>query len=248
MRGFANFEAYSSAVLEQLAVEGGMESKVTTEFSRNQLAPGLGVSFTFTQRAFELSEEDPIATPFEASDAIYLFALEEIIPDHPPTLDEVRARVVADFRRDQQLQAARDEATQFHESLKAAMAEGKTFEAACTELGQTIVEVPNVSLASRTLDGLTDRRITVSWLQDLAFSLEPGDVSEVSNTTEGAGILFLKDFVEADETKMNEELADFTKQLRQTRRSEAISEWLQQEMASVQMVTANSSEDTSSAN
>jgi len=248
MKGFANFEAYSSAVLEQLAVEGGQESKVTTEFSRNQLAPGLGVSFTFTQRAFELTEEEPIATPFEAPDAIYLFALEEIIPDHPPTLDEVRARVVGEFRRDQQLQAARDEATQFHESLKAAMAEGKTFEEACSELGQTIVEIPDFSLASRTLDGFTDRRITVSWLQDLAFSLEPGETSEVSNTTEGAGILYLKDFVEADETKMSEELADFTEQLRQTRRSEAISEWLQQEMASVQRATANSSEDTSSAN
>ena len=128
------------------------------------------------------------------------------------------------------------------------MAEGKTFEEACSELGQPIVEIPDVSLASRTLEGFTDRRITVSWLQDLAFSLEPGETSEVSNTTEGAGILFLKDFVEADETKMNEELADFTEQLRQTRRSEAISEWLQQEMASVQMVIANSSEDTSSAN
>lgn len=245
MQGFANYEAFSSAVLEQLAVEGGQESKVTTEFSRNQLAPGLGVSFTFTQRAYELTEEEPIASPFEAPDAIYLFALEEIIPDHPPTLDEVRARVVGNFRRDEQLQAARDEATQFQESLQAAMAEGKTFSEACSELGQTVVEIPNVSLASTTLEGLTDGRITVGWVQDMAFSMEPGEVSEVSNTTEGAGILYLKDFVEADETKMSEELEEFTDQLRRTRRSESIGEWIKQEMASIQMVTSESAQDTS---
>ena len=54
-------------------------------------------------------------------------ALEEIIPDHPPTLDEVRTRVIGDFRREQQLIAAREQANTIHEGLKAAMDGGKSF-------------------------------------------------------------------------------------------------------------------------
>ena len=101
MSGFAKFEAYSSGALEQLATEMDLQSQVTTEFSRNQLAPGLGVPFSFTQTAYQLTEEEPIASPLEASEAFFVMALEEIIPDHPPTLDEVRTRVTGDFRREQ---------------------------------------------------------------------------------------------------------------------------------------------------
>ena len=64
----------------------GVESTLTDGFTRNQLAPGLGAPYSLTQQTFELSEEAPIAPPIESQDALYLIALEEIIPDHPPTL------------------------------------------------------------------------------------------------------------------------------------------------------------------
>ena len=57
MGGLSKFEAYSSGALEQLANEMGYESKLTSEFSRNQLAPGLGAPFSFTHTAYELTEE-----------------------------------------------------------------------------------------------------------------------------------------------------------------------------------------------
>ncbi len=244
MRGFEQFEALSSAALEQLAAEQGVESTLTDGFTRNQLAPGLGAPYSLTQQTFELSEEAPIAPPIESQDALYLIALEEIIPDHPPTLDEVRPRVTSDFRRDKQLDAARAEADSVHEAIKAAMQEGKGFEEACSELGQTPVSIPNFSLATRTLDGLTDRRVTVSWLQDLAFAMDPGTLSDVSQTSEGAGILFLKSFEAADATKMAEELGDFTDQLKQTGRSQTISAWINEELSSFQLLTNES--DTAS--
>ena len=246
MSGFAKFEAYSSGALEQLATEMGIESELTTEFSRNQLAPGLGAPYSFTQTAYQLTEEEPIASPLEAPDAFFVMALEEIIPDHPPTLDEVRARVMGDFRREKQLTAAREEAKTFHENLKAAMDGGKSFEDACKELGQTPIEIPNFSLATRTLEDFQDRRVTVSWLQDLAFAMAPGAMSDISDTSDGAGILFLQDYVDVDEAKMNEDLPDFIEELRQSRRNETFSAWIQQQMASVRMAT-DSSEDSGTA-
>mgnify|MGYP001177489528 FL=1 len=124
------------------------------------------------------------------------------------------------------------------------MQEGKGFEEACSELGQTPVSIPNFSLATRTLDGLTDRRVTVSWLQGLAFAMDPGTLSDVSQTSEGAGILFLKSFEAADATKMAEELGDFTDQLKQTGRSQTISAWVNEELSSCQLLTNES--DTAS--
>ncbi len=248
MGGFAKFEAYSSGALEQLATEMGYQSEVTTEFSRNQLAPGLGAPYSFTQTAYQLTEDEPIASPLETEDAFYVMALEEIIPDHPPTLDEVRARVMGDFRREKQLDAAREEAKSFHEKLTSSMEGGKSFEEACKELGQSPIEIPNFSLATRTLENFQDRRVTVSWLQDLAFAMKPGEVSDVSDTSDGAGILYLKEYVDVDASTMNEELPEFIEELRQTRRNETFSEWLQQQLASVRMATDNSDSSSTASN
>ena len=248
MSGFAKFEAYSSGALEQLATELGHVSDLTTEFSRNQLAPGIGAPFSFTQTAYQLTEEEPIASPLEASDAFFVMALEEIIPDHPPTLDEVRARVMGDFRREQQLESAREEADSFHKNLTAAIDGGKTFEEACSELGQTPIEIPNFSLATRTLEDFQDRRVTVSWLQNLAFAMTPGEVSDVSDISEGAGVLYLKAYEDVDEAKMNEDLPDFIDELRQSRRNETFSAWIQQQLASVRMATDSSDDGSTAAN
>ena len=187
-----------------------------------------------------MSEEAPIAPPIESQDALYLIALEEIILDHPPTLDEVRPRVTSDFRRDKQLDAARAEATASTKPSRQPCRKAR-IEEACSSW--TPVS-PNFSLATRTLDGLTDRRVTVSWLQDLAFAMDPGTLSDVSQTSEGAGILFLKSFEAADATKMAEELGDFTDQLKQTGRSQTISAWVNEELSSFQLLTNES--DTAS--
>ncbi|HBP55921.1 MAG TPA: hypothetical protein DD687_08245 [Verrucomicrobiales bacterium] len=248
MSGFAKFEAYSSGALEQLATEMELQSQLTTEFSRNQLAPGLGVPFSFTQTAYQLTEEEPIASPLEASEAFFVMALEEIIPDHPPTLDEVRTRVIGDFRREQQLIKAREQANTIHESLKAAMDGGKSFTDACKELGQTPIKIPNFSLTTRTLENFQDRRATVSWLQNLAFAMNPGTLSDVSDTSDGAGVLYLQDYADVDEAKMNEELPDFLEELRQSRKGETFSAWINQQMDSVRMNTDSSDEGSPASN
>jgi hypothetical protein len=233
MQGFAKFGDLSSGALEQLATEMEIESKISSEFSRNQLPPGLGVPFTFTQQAYQLTEEEPIGSPLETTDAIFVLALEEIIPDHPPTLDEVRVRVTGDFRREKQLEAAREEAKQVRENLKTAMDGGQTFTKACEELGQTIVEIPPFSLTTRSLEDLKDRRITVSWLQNLAFAMNPENISDVSETSDGAGVLYLKSFVEADTETMTTEMADFSKELSQTRQNETVSAWMQEQREAI---------------
>jgi hypothetical protein len=247
MKGFATVEALSPAALEQIAVDQGLTTILSDAFSSRQVVPGLGAPFTMTQQAFQLTEETPIGSPIEATDAIFVMALEEIIPDHPPTLDEVRPRVTADFKRDKGLDAARAEASSVYQAIKASMDSGKGFEEACAELGQTAVQVPDFSLASRSLDGFSDTRITVSWLQDLAFALEAGELSEVSNTSTGAGILFVKGFKEADPAKMEEELEAHTQQLKQSGRSQTLSAWAGEEAASIQFFTSGSETGSESA-
>ena len=247
MKGFATVETLSPAALEQIAVDQGLTTILSDAFSSRQVVPGLGAPFTMTQQAFQLTEETPIGSPIEATDAIFVMALEEIIPDHPPTLDEVRPRVTADFKRDKGLDAARAEASSVYQAIKASMDSGKGFEEACAELGQTAVQVPDFSLASRSLDGFSDTRITVSWLQDLAFALEAGELSEVSNTSSGAGILFVKGFKEADPAKMEEELEAHTQQLKQSGRSQTLSAWAGEEAASIQFFTSGSETGSESA-
>ena len=108
----------------------------------------------------------------ESQDALYLIALEEIIPDHPPTLDEVRpeshlifAGISSWMRHSRSRQRPRS-----HQGSHRRQGIRRSMLGAGTDPG----EHSQFSLATRTLDGLTDRRVTVSWLQDLAFAMDPG--------------------------------------------------------------------------
>ena len=125
---------------------------------------------------------------------------------------------------------------------------GNLLQDACKELGQTPIKIPNFSLATRTLEDFQDRRATVSWLQNLAFAMNPGTLSDVSDTSDGAGVLYLQDYADVDEAKMNEELPAFLEELKQSRRGETFSAWIQQEKASVRMNTDSSDEGNPASN
>lgn len=218
--------------LPELASANGYTAKVSEPFAADQAVPGIDNSYELTGLVFQLTEEIPFTRAFHAADGTYLVALHSVLPSEVPPLEKIRGQVQTDFYEQKSLENAREAASTFHTSLTNDLVQEKAFEAICKEAGHEPVQMPLFSPSSRTLAG-ADPRANLYLLQNLAFDLEMGKVSRVSQTEDGAMILFVHSFIEAKEEQVKEELPDYAKTLRQRRRSEAFGAWFQEEQKSL---------------
>ena len=227
--------------LPELAAAKGYEAKISEPFAADQAVPGIGDSYELTGLVFQLTEEIPFTRPFHTANGAYLVALHSVLPSEVPPLEEIRGQVQTDFYEQKSLESAREAAATFHASLTNGLARGKAFEAICKEAGHEPIQMPLFSPSSRTLAG-ADPRANLYLLQNLAFDLAAGEVSRVSQTEDGAMILFVHSFVEAKEEQVKEELPDYAKTLRQRRWSEAFGAWFQEEQKSLNFPFSSASD------
>src|SRR5208282_3114533 len=81
----------------------------------------------FTKSAFELTPDEPLAGPVVGPDAIYIIALVRQLPSEIPSLDQIRARVMEDYRLHEATLLAQRAGTNFYFNAMIQMAAGKTF-------------------------------------------------------------------------------------------------------------------------
>ncbi len=178
---------------DAIAKENGLQSGETPLFSYNQPVPDLGNNASFENLAFQLSV-NTVGEPITVPKGMALIMVTDIVPEHLPSLDEVRARVEQDYRAAQAKvlsgQKAREFATQaktgnFSQITKAdgyAIKQSNDF----TEQDQLADMIPGSLLGS-------------------AFTLQPGQTSDAI----GVGSTYVV-FQVVSHTPANE--ADFASQ------------------------------------
>jgi peptidyl-prolyl cis-trans isomerase D len=102
---------------EQVARQGGLEPKVSPLFRYGQAVPDLGNGDTFENLAFQLRKGE-VGTPISVPKGQAIIQLADIVPEHVPTLEEVRARVEEDYRAQQSRVLAAEKAKQFAAQVK----------------------------------------------------------------------------------------------------------------------------------
>lgn len=237
-----DIEPLKAENLPELASAKGYEAEVSDPFTADQAVPGIGDSYELTRHVFQLTEEIPFTRAFHTVDGAYLVALHSVLPSEVPPLEEIRGQVQTDFYEQKSLENAREAAAAFHTALTNGLTQEKAFEAICKEAGHEPIQMPLFSPSSRTLAG-ADPRSNLYLLQSLAFDLAAGEVGRVSQTEDGAMILFVHSFVEAKEEQVREELPDYTEALRQRRWSEAFGAWFQEEQKSLNFPFSSASDD-----
>lgn len=151
---------------DAIARENGFQSGETPLFSYNQPVPDLGNNASFENLAFQLPV-NTLGEPITVPKGMAVMMVTSIVPEHLPSLDEVRARVEQDYRAAQAKvltgEKAREFATQaktgnFSKIAKAngyAIKQSKDF----TQQDQLADMIPGSLLAS-------------------AFTLQPGQTSD----------------------------------------------------------------------
>jgi hypothetical protein len=211
-----------------LAGQQKLAIQTTAPFTAMRGPENLDTPATFTKAAFQLSSDVPFGGPIVGSDAVYVIALAKKLPSTIPSLSEVHAQVLKDFRAQEAAALARHAGTNFYVSLTVQMAAGKTFAQAAVAAGQAPLVLPPFSLSTSQIAELDDHA-TLDQIKQVAFSTKPGQVGQFYPTEDGGFVLYVQELLPMDESKKKADLPRFTAQVRGARQNEAFNIWLQAE-------------------
>ena len=152
---------------EGIVRKAGLEPKLSPLFKYNQPVPDLGKTDAFENLAFQLRLNE-VGTPISVPRGEAIIQVAQIVPEHVPALEEVRAQVEEDFRHEQSVTLAQDKARKLAE-----LAKTEDFDKAAKSLGLT-PKLSNDFSESEYVEGVGSG----SQLSD-AFTLNPGQVSGV---------------------------------------------------------------------
>ena len=220
----ALYEMKPQPNLAVFAASNRLTLKTTAPFEEQTGPAEQDLGLNFARAAFALTPAEPIGEqPVADGDAFFLLALDKKFPAEILPLDRIHARVLADYKQSQALQLARRAGRQLAQSATNSIAQGKTFDAACAEAKVKPVSVPPISIRSRTLPEVEDHLSTYEY-QRIAFNTPVGKVADFVETMDGGIVVYVRQLLPLDETKMKADLPEFYNTVRLARRQEAIIE------------------------
>ncbi len=101
----------------EIARKAGLEARETPLFRFNQAIPDMGGSESFHNLAFQLPRGG-VGQPITVPKGVVIIQVAEIVPEHLPKLEEVRARVEEDFRAERSKELAVEKARDFSAKAK----------------------------------------------------------------------------------------------------------------------------------
>jgi hypothetical protein len=214
--------------LRIVAGSNGLPVAVSAPFDAQEGPKDLEVPADFSKVAFGLSAEEPFSQPLGAPDGIYIIALNKRLPREIPPLEQVRARVVADYKHGQAMGLARQAASTFCMTWTNASAQGKAFTNICAEAKVNPLPLPPFSLTTQKLPEIEDQ-IALNQLKQAGFSTLPGKISPAQQASDGFFVLYVKAKLPVDQAKMQADLPNFVNSVRRGRQQEAFDEWLRRE-------------------
>src|SRR5208337_2498454 len=102
---------------EDVVHKAGLEPQMSPLFKYGQAVADLGSGDAFENLAFQLHKGE-VSTSITVPKGLAIMQLADIVPEHVPTLEEVRTRVEDDYRAEQSNVLAEDKAKQFAAQVK----------------------------------------------------------------------------------------------------------------------------------
>lgn len=214
--------------LQKLAATNGLVAGVSAPFDRDQDPADLEVGPEFTKAAFALTADEPYAGPLAGQDGAYVISFYKQLPRETPTLDQVRDKVVSDYKHSQATMQAQFAGRSFYQTLTNGLAQGKAFTNLCAEAHLKTLELPPFSISTRAVPEIEDF-VSLTQLKQMAFSTTPGKVSNFQSTPEGGLILYVKNKLPLDESKAKADLPTFIASVRRSRQQEAFEDWFRKQ-------------------
>ena len=223
---------HTLAAFEAAVTNQGLKPQITLPFDETDGPTNLNVAAGLASAAFKLTKDEPISfKPVLGENGCYVFALKDRIPSQDPPYTAIEAKVNAEYRHFQALNLMRQSGMAFYMLLTNGLAQGKTFSALALEANQKVTSLPPLSRSTESLPETLPLKLNPRQLINYAFSLQPRKASSyVPAPPDGGFILYVRDRLPLDETKMKSDLPAFAASLRQARQNEAFGLWFRKVM------------------
>jgi antitoxin component of RelBE/YafQ-DinJ toxin-antitoxin module len=219
-------EKVAPEALAKAAQRAGLPVKLSLPFDNQSFNPGLPSAVV--QKSFTLNAENPICEPVVTDDRIFLLSLATNIASYIPTFEAVSNRVHADYVQMSATQLAHTAGEALQAKLAAGLAKGEKFGAVCTANQVRPTPLNAFSRTSRAIADLPPQ-VSASLLQETAFKLSAGKLSEYVPVTGGGFVVYVKELLPLDEKKMQTEMPRVLEQIRQTSQNEAFQAWFRKQ-------------------
>jgi peptidyl-prolyl cis-trans isomerase D len=196
--------------LEEAAKVQGLSVRKSAAFARGETPPVVS-SPMLVARVFALKQGEVEKEAYPLPQGAAFFALAEIVPAHPPKLEEVHDKV----RDDIVLETAFEQARSLAASLKA-KAETAGLDKAAAAAGLVRKETPPLTGRGQPLGELGTGLV----LDEVAFSLPEKTLSDPVRTASGWAVLRVLEKKTADPAKLGREREQVGASLREQKRSE----------------------------
>ena len=223
----SELEVLTPTNLAAMAQAKGLPLKTTSSFDNTRGPLELNVPELFVQKAFTLTEKEPVGGPIIAEDCVYVIGLARNIASYIPTFASVSNRVRADFLNLESNRLARQAGETFAQSLAAGLAAGKDFAKLSRDAGFRWYPLDAFSRGSRSIPNFD--LAPMGLLQEAAFKLPPGKTSEYVPLTYGGFVLYVKELLPMNDTQMQAAMPRFLASLRQNGQSEAFNSWFRKQ-------------------
>jgi peptidyl-prolyl cis-trans isomerase D len=214
--------------LATVASQKGLTVHLTAPFASAYGPEEFQAPPEFTKAAFQLTPDEPLAGPVVGPGATYIIALVKQLPSEIPPLDQIRARVMEDYRLQGATQLAQRAGTNFVHTLTSQTGAGHTFASACATAGLQPQTLPPFSLSTRDLPEL-GARAELDQIKQVAFSTPVGHASGFGETSDGGFVLYVQSQLPVDQAVMKAQMPQFMAQVRRAQQNEAFNVWLQME-------------------
>lgn len=206
----------------KLCAEAGVIPLETDFFDLRGKVPGIDQSGTpFNQAAFALTPDVPYSDPVPGDHGYYVLQYLASKPSEIPAFDQVKTEVINELKREKLYDLTVKQAQEAAAKVKNAVAAGKTFAAACHELGLTIQSRGPITLADQKPNLPSAERI-----QQAALSMETNTVSEFIPTANGGLFFSLKTRKAPDSFEEESDKPKFAQEILQRDRQAVFNAWV----------------------
>ena len=202
-------------------------------FELGGFIPGLSVKSDFNQKIFDLQENQSLE-PYDAAGSYLVAQLMEIRPGHMPPFEEIRDKVLSDYRSTQGDESARENAFGLHKTIQ----DGSEFQKLAQERELQVMTTPFFKRG-----GTIDENLRFSpQVHDHAFRLKAGEVAPPVLVTGKYFVFQVAEKTELDQERFEGEKSQLEKELTEKKRADYFNAYVEgtlERLRSADAITIN---------
>ena len=231
------------ADFKQVAAKFQFPVQTTAEFTAAAPDPQLKADAKLSGAAFHLTPQEPISDPIQVADGFYVLHLAGMIEARPLSLGEAKAQITNAIKTTRAREAMMTKGNEIAQQLRQALGSGQPLDAAAQKLGAKVDKLPPFSLFDESAKPEQEQAESpdLIMIKNAVADLEPGGVSDVFPSEQGATIAVLEKREPPDEKKYAESKGEFEQRYLRNLRVIVFHEWLRDRQRDAGLLPAQKS-------